>query len=242
MIYKQLYPVADSKELKRCITFRILFLSILLLYGCGRSTVMAEGQTNDAEIHQLWLECELEKILPFEVFSSAVTGYKKTDKLRKKNIITIIDFSKPSTDKRCYIIDLDNRRLLYHCLVAHGRNSGDNVAATYSNQSGSLSSSLGFYLTAETYSGKHGYSLRLDGLEKNYNDNARSREIVIHGADYVSQEFIDRHGRLGRSWGCPALPVEITKEIIDRISNGSCLFIYGKDDGYFANSTFINIQ
>jgi hypothetical protein len=242
MLNNQWFSILVTKELKRGIPVSLLFSAILLLSAPGRSEVNAEGKTNDSEIHHIWLECRLDKSLSFEVFSAAFRGYSKMDRVRKKNIITIIDFSKPSTEKRCFVIDIDGRKLLYHCFVAHGRNSGDNIAGSFSNQSESLKSSLGFYLTAETYSGKHGYSLRLDGLEKNYNDNARSREIVIHGADYVSQEFVDKHGRLGRSWGCPALPPEITKEVIDRIANGSCLFIYGKDDSYLANSTFINIH
>ena len=194
----------------------------------------------DNDVRHLWLECRLDKILPFEVFNSAMLGYRQTDRIRKKNIITIIDYSKPSTEKRFFVIDLDNKKLLYQCLVAHGRNSGDKIAGKFSNKPESLESSLGFYLTAETYSGKHGYALRLDGLEKNINDNARSREIVIHGADYVSQEFIDKYGRLGRSWGCPALPPGISKEVIDSIKNGSCLFIYARNREYFEKSAFIN--
>jgi hypothetical protein len=198
--------------------------------------------TNNSEIHSLWLECGVGKTLSFEIFNVAIKGYRQTDNKRKKNIITIIDFSRPSTDRRCFIIDMDNRKILYNCFVAHGKNSGDNYARSFSNKPESLKSSLGFYLTAETYSGKHGYSLRLDGLEKSFNDNARPREIVIHGADYVCQEFIDKYGRLGRSWGCPALPVEISREVIDKISHGSCLFIYGRDESYLVNSTFVNIK
>jgi hypothetical protein len=215
---------------------KILLASAFSLNAIGFSS---DFTGHDPEMYKLWIDCSLEKAVTFKVFNMAMMGYRHTDGIRKKNIITIIDFSKESTKKRFYVIDIDNRKLLYHCLVAHGKNSGEDVASSFSNKPESLKSSLGFYLTAETYSGKHGYSLRLNGLEKSINDNARSREIVIHGADYVSQKFIDTYGRLGRSWGCPALPPEISKEIIDRISNGSCLFIYGRDDSYKENSSFI---
>jgi hypothetical protein len=223
------------------ISKRIVIIVILVLVTAGMSSGSAGMTGNDADIKSLWLGCKLEKLLSYGIFKTAVEGYAMTDKTRKKNILTIIDFTKPSSEKRFFVIDMDKRILLYHCFVAHGKNTGNNTADSFSNKPESLKSSLGFYLTAETYSGKHGYSLRLDGLEKGINDNARSREIVIHGADYVSQEYIDKHGRLGRSWGCPALPPEITKEVIDHISKGSCLFIYGKDDSYLATSAFINI-
>ncbi len=160
--------------------------------------------------------------------------------LKKPNILTIIDYSKPSSEKRFFVIDIQKKQLLYTSFVAHGKNSGDNYVTSFSNLPNSLQSSIGFFLTAETYTGENGYSMKLDGLEKGINDNARSREIVIHGADYVSQEYIAKYGRLGRSWGCPSLPREVSKEIIDVISNGSCLFIYGKDENYKKNSTFIN--
>jgi len=137
------------------------------------------------------------------------------------------------------VIDLERKVLLYKCYVAHGKNTGDNYANSFSNQSGSSESSLGFFITAETYFGKNGYSLSLDGIETGINDNARKRSIVIHGADYVSIEFINKYGRLGRSWGCPALPVGLSKEIIDCIANGSCLFIYGNDDEYLRKSIYI---
>jgi hypothetical protein len=193
----------------------------------------------DTDIHQLWLDCKLEEVISFKIFSAAILGYNQIENSDKKNLITIIDFSKPSTEKRFFVIDLKNKRLIYKCFVAHGKNSGDNYAKSFSNQPESLKSSLGFYLTAETYSGDHGYSLRLEGLEKGINDNARAREIVIHGASYVSNEFIKRYGRLGRSWGCPAIPIEISKEIIDKIYGGSCLFIYADDVYYKENSAFL---
>ena len=192
------------------------------------------------DIHQLWLDCKLEKEISFEIFNTAVLGYRHINNLVKKDIISIIDFSRPSTEKRFYVIDLDNKRLIFKCFVAHGKNSGDNYAKSFSNEPESLKSSLGFYATAETYSGYHGYSLRLKGLEKGINDNARNREIVIHGAEYVSEEFIKKYGRLGRSWGCPALPVELSKEIIDKIYGGSCLFIYCDDNYYKENSAFLS--
>jgi hypothetical protein len=191
------------------------------------------------DVNQLWKDCKLEEIVSLHIFKLAMIGYNQIEQIKDKNIITIIDYTKPSTEKRFYVINLKRKVLLYQCYVAHGKNSGDNYAKSFSNQSGSLESCLGFFITAEIYSGEHGYSLRLDGIEKGTNDNARIRSIVIHGADYVSQEFIKKYGRLGRSWGCPALPNELSKEIIDGIANGSCLFIYGNDKEYFKNSKFI---
>jgi len=189
-------------------------------------------------VHQLYADCRVEKFLSFEVFNMAFTGYNKMEGIRKKNIITIIDYSKSSSEERMFVVDVDKRLLLFHCQVAHGKNSGEDIAVSFSNEPNSLQSSLGFFLTAETYTGENGYSMKLDGLEKGINDNARSREIVIHGADYVSEDFIKKYGRLGRSWGCPALPQTIAKEVIDVISNGSCLFIFGEDIGYIMNPKF----
>jgi hypothetical protein len=184
------------------------------------------------EIQKLWADCKLEDEISLHIFSSAINGYRQLDLLKNKNILSIIDYSKSSGENRFFVIDLENKKLLFKCLVAHGKNSGESIAASFSNQSGSLKSSLGFFLTAETYIGENGYSLRLDGLEKGINDSARIRDIVIHGAGYVSQKFIDENGRLGRSWGCPALPLDVTKEIIDCISGGSCLFVYAADSLY----------
>ncbi len=128
-----------------------------------------------------------------------------------------------------FVIDLKKEKLLFNTLVAHGKNSGVQYAEVFSNKNRSLMSSPGFYSTAETYFGKHGYSLKLDGLEEGINDHARERLIVIHGADYVSDDFIKMYGRIGRSWGCPALPIKHTEEVINLIKEGSCLYIHADD-------------
>lgn len=203
---------------KRTMLYIILTFSIILT-GCTQPV-------KDTEIHKLWIDCNLDSVVSYDIFYAAIIGYRQIDNIRKKNILTIIDYSKPSDQDRFFVIDLENKKLLFKCLVAHGKNSGESIAVSFSNQSGSLKSSPGFFLTAETYVGDNGYSLRLDGLEKGINDSARLRDIVIHGADYVSRKFIDENGRLGRSWGCPALPLEVSKEIINIISEGSCLFVY----------------
>lgn len=193
----------------------------------------------DADVRDVYSECGISDYITFEVFKIAYNGKQKIEELKNSDILTIIDFSKPSTNERLFIIDLKNREIVLKSLVAHGKNSGENFAKTFSNTSRSLKSCLGFYKTAETYYGKHGYSLRLDGLEDGYNNNSRKRAIVIHGASYVSYEFAKKYGRIGRSWGCPALPLDTAKEIIDEIKNGSCLFIYGEDKDYLGNSSFI---
>ncbi len=146
--------------------------------------------------------------------------------LAKNNIITIIDFSLPSTKKRLWTLNFETGEVLLNTYVSHGRNSGNDVAEKFSNTPESYQSSLGFFLTDQPYSGKHGKSLRLKGLEKNLNDRAFERAIVIHGADYVSESFIQKHGRLGRSHGCPAIPEELTSTFIDKTKDGSLLFIY----------------
>lgn len=192
----------------------------------------------EKKIKKIWDDSEFKDIISFDLFRSAMTGYYKID-LKKKGIITIIDYSKLSTEKRFYVLDIERKKLLYRCLVAHGKNTGNNKALYFSNEPNSKKSSLGFYITAETYIGKHGYSLKIDGIEKGINDNARKRSIVIHGADYVSQDFIIKQGRLGRSWGCPALPKELSKEIIDLISRGTCIFIFGNDNDYLKKSKYI---
>ncbi len=170
-----------------------------------------------------------------EVFNYAIRGYDYIQQhysLNKRNIITIVDFSKPSTEERLFTIDLETGEVLYKTLVAHGKNTGQQYASNFSNQASSYESSLGFYITMNTYTGNNGYSLRLKGCEKGFNDKAEERNIVVHGADYVSESFISQNGFLGRSHGCPALPVEESDKIINTIRNGSCLFIYHPNKKY----------
>ncbi len=163
-----------------------------------------------------------------ESFTQALKGfYKLKEKgLIHKDILILIDFSLSSNLKRLWVIDLASKTILYQSLVAHGRNTGGEFANSFSNAAQSFKSSLGFYTTGEVYNGKHGLSLRLDGLEKGINDNARNRGVVMHAADYVSNVFIKNNKRLGRSQGCPAVPVGLSKEIINTIKDKSCLFIY----------------
>lgn len=168
-------------------------------------------------------------VLPkLESFSKALKGYYalKEKGLIKKNILTLVDFSLSSNIKRLWVIDLATNTILFQSLVAHGRNTGEEFANSFSNVAQSFKSSVGFYATGEIYNGKHGMSLKLDGLEKGINDNARNRGVVIHAANYVSDAFIRNNKRLGRSQGCPALPEELSKDIISVIKEKSCLFIY----------------
>ena len=177
-----------------------------------------------------------------ESFTEALKGFYilKEKGLISKNILTLIDFSMSSNSKRLWVIDLTTNTILYNSLVAHGRNTGDEFANSFSNAAQSFKSSLGFYATGEIYSGKHGKSLRLDGLEKGINSNARQRAVVIHGAEYVSNSFIQNHERLGRSLGCPAIPVELTDKIIQTIKDKSCLFIYYPSDAYKVASKLVS--
>jgi L,D-transpeptidase catalytic domain len=178
-----------------------------------------------------------------EAFEMATKGFTQlADKhlLLNSSLLTIIDFSKPSTQKRLYVLDMVTGKVLFNSLVAHGRNSGCNFAKAFSNKQESYKSSLGFYTTLNTYNGTHGYSLKLKGFEKGINDNAYSRAIVLHGADYVSETFVQRNGYLGRSEGCPAVPKELSKDIIDIIKGGSCIFLYYPSKIYYSRSKILN--
>lgn len=178
-----------------------------------------------------------------EAFDNAIHGFNKlyeNGRLSNDRIITIIDFSKASSQKRLFILDMEQGKLLCHTYVSHGVNTGLEYARNFSNIPESNQSSLGFYQTGGTYIGKNGFSMKLIGLEKGFNDNAESRAIVMHAAPYVNAAMARSKGYIGRSWGCPAVPVELHKKIIDLIKGGTCLFIYSPNINYLAHSRVIN--
>ncbi|UOQ95927.1 murein L,D-transpeptidase catalytic domain family protein [Hymenobacter sp. 5317J-9] len=170
--------------------------------------------------------------LPLTVFREGLVGYYNLRPAGKRAsappVLTLIDFSRSSQQKRLWVIDVEKAKVLFHTLVAHGKASGADVPLAFSDRNGSEMSSLGFYRTAPTtYTGKHGLSLKIKGLDPGFNTNAESRAVVVHGAEYVCEDFVKAHGRLGRSQGCPALPVAETAAIVKTIKGGSVLYLHG---------------
>lgn len=206
-------------------------------------TEITEDSLYENHVNNLYNQINLEQTgLSHAVFEKALTGYynlKKTGQVsEEKSILSIADFDKNSTEKRLWIIDLEKKKLVLNTWVAHGQRSGADKATRFSNANESFQSSIGFYLTAEVYRGQHGRSLRLDGMDEGFNSNARSRSIVVHGADYVSQGTINALGRLGRSQGCPAVPKELSNSVIDAIEGKTVLFINVTDQRY--TSRYLN--
>lgn len=160
--------------------------------------------------------------------------------VKRRNLLTVIDYSMPSSTPRLFTFDLDTKKLLFRELVAHGKNSGGNVPNAFSNVHGSLATSLGLFVTGDTYIGSNGYSLRMRGLERGVNDQAMARAIVMHGAPYVSYTAVKALGRLGRSWGCPAVRSAVARKMINTLRGGSPIFAYYPDRGWLASSAFLN--
>ena len=245
------------------ITVLVLFLTLtasfaFTTYNPGAESALAASSkeienpetiaepTAEEKISLLYEEfASINENMPSQVsFTYALTGYNK---LREENkienqLLTVVDFSLPSTQKRLWILNMETNEVLYHTYVSHGQNTGGNMATKFSNTPNSLQSSLGFYVTAETYYGKNGLSLFIDGQEKEFNSKARERYVVIHGADYAKEDSIKRLGRLGRSYGCPALPSEVAIEIINKIKGKSALFIFHPNEDYISGSTYLNPQ
>ena len=176
----------------------------------------------------------------FDLALSAATCAVRSGKVNNPRTLTVIDYSRPSSEKRMWVYDLKTRNLLYEELVAHGQGSGGNVPDAFSNEPDTHRTSLGLFATDNSYVGRNGYSLRLDGLDAGINDRARERAIVIHGAPYVSESFVQANGRLGRSWGCPAVRADIAREMIDRIKEDGLVFAYYPDRGLLQSSKFLS--
>ncbi|MBC6368783.1 hypothetical protein DDT91_18490 [Algoriphagus sp. AK58] len=205
----------------------------------SEATRVVVNPKDDSEILLEHLSEKHKNLPSLPAIDLALEGYEKLENELKNPLLTVIDFSLPSTEKRLWVIDVEKQEILLNTVVSHGRNSGMLMAEKFSNRPESYQSSLGFYKTAETYHGKHGFSLRLDGLEKGFNDQARNRAIVIHGADYAREEVAKMSGRLGRSLGCPAVPTEVSDKVINLIKDGSLIFVYAQDQNYLSNSEMI---
>ncbi|MBV5335249.1 MAG: murein L,D-transpeptidase catalytic domain family protein [Sulfuricurvum sp.] len=224
---------------------KIIFYLFFLLIPIVNNARVAENVSAETVNEDIYTSVNLADTgLSRDVFALAIKGLKKLDtekKLNNASIVTIADYSQSSNKKRLYVIDLKNRKLLFNTYVAHGRNTGEEYAKSFSNEEGSLKSSLGFYITENPIIGSHtGFALLINGVEKGFNDHAIKRAIIIHAADYATENFIKKYGRLGRSLGCPALPPDMNKPIIEKIKGGTCLFIYNPDNKYICSSSLLN--
>jgi hypothetical protein len=246
-----------------CLSVAIVFLPSLISSPAFSSTKVSNSHkvgTNDiaaaehlifaehagfsyadsSRLNLLYNSLQLDSLgLSVEAYHKAVAGFLNmviAGAVQNPGVLSIIDFSRPSNEKRLFVLNMYDGSLLFNTLVAHGRNSGKVLPTRFSNRMNSFMSSLGFYITGDPFIGHHGYSLRLEGIEKGWNDNASHRRIIMHPADYVSEEHIRQWGYLGRSEGCPAIPAGLDRAIIDSIRGGSCLFIYSPDNKYLQRS------
>lgn len=222
---------------------RRLLLPITLLFLVSFSSILGFSSENYRSYqHSIYEELKGLEKPDFELFEKAMLGYidlKLSGYIAEENnILSLVDFRLPSSKKRLWVIDLASKTILFHTYVSHGEKSGQEYALDFSNQINSHKSSLGFYVTQETYYGKNGLSLRLKGLEFGINNNARKRYIVLHGADYATEDYLKENGKLGHSEGCPAIPMGEHLSIIEVTKQGSCLFLFFPDLAYMEKSTF----
>jgi hypothetical protein len=214
---------------------RLVGIALSMLAVCST----AHAQSSVAQLSQLAPEANTKVLaLAMQARSGAAAQLGQAPAPR----LAVIDYSRPSTSPRLWVFDLEQNKLLFRELVAHGQGTGENMAVHFSNKDGSHQSSIGLFRTADTYTGHNGYSLRMQGLEPGFNDAAMARAIVIHGAPYVNAKMAQQKGRLGRSWGCPALRPEIAKQVIDSLKNGQMIFSYYPDSNWLAHSPFINCK
>ena len=227
----------------------IFILSTFLYFSNAQTGLSKERQLAlkkaELNIKELYNELNAAQYdLSFTAFRYAYIGYqtmKKQHRLNNKELFSIIDFTKDCNSKRFYTIDLEKMKIVYYTYVAHGKKSGERMATSFSDAVESNKSSRGFYITGNTYNGGNGYSLILNGDEKGYNSNLAKRSVVVHAADYANEDYIARNGRMGRSLGCPALPENIYKQVIETIKEKTMIFAYYNDAKYLKTSKYLNV-
>ncbi|MHB9336312.1 murein L,D-transpeptidase catalytic domain family protein [Fusobacterium polymorphum] len=232
----------------------LIFFSMLLLASnnFAEENLMTENITENIQqpieqkkqkividVKSVYDSLNIKNKIDYSIFQKAYLGYVQISH-KNPGVLIIIDYTKPSNEERFYVLDLNKKKLVYSTRVAHSKNSGLEIPLEFSDDPNSYQSSLGFFVTLGEYNGAYGYSLRLKGLEENINANAEDRAIVIHGGDIVEDEYIKKFGFAGRSLGCPVLPNSLTREIIDFIKHGRVLFIYGNDEEYIDESTYLS--
>ena len=232
----------------------LIFFSMLLLASnnFAEENLMTENITENSQqpieqkkqkividVNSVYDSLNIKNKIDYSIFQKAYLGYVQISH-KNPGVLIIIDYTKPSNEERFYVLDLNKKKLVYSTRVAHSKNSGLEIPLEFSDDPNSYQSSLGFFVTLGEYNGAYGYSLRLKGLEENINANAEDRAIVIHGGDIVEDEYIKKFGFAGRSLGCPVLPNSLTREIIDFIKHGRVLFIYGNDEEYIDESTYLS--
>ena len=236
--------------MKKAIVFACVYLIVAFSFNktvsADESGPLYSNVRIETYISDLYKQIDFSQCgcLSFEVFDKAYRGYlnlRNAGKLNAdKEIISVCDFNLSSTENRLWIIDLAHKKVLFNTFVAHGQGSGEEFARSFSNKDNSHQSSLGFYVTGDTYEGEHGTSLHLSGMDQGFNDAAYDRSIVVHGADYVCNKFVSANQRLGRSWGCPAVPSKLSLPIINTIKEGTCLFIFYPESKYLKTSYWLN--
>ena len=224
---------------------RALFLPVFFVLAIGSAIGAREKaavRNTTPVAASAWSQAARGTIDPrvFDLALGAVQCAVRSGAIADPSTLTVIDYSKPSSEKRLWVFDLRSHDLLYEELVAHGQGSGDNMATVFSNEPETHASSLGLFLTEDTYVGKNGYSLRLKGLDEGFNHRAGERAIVMHGAPYVSDDFVKKNGRLGRSWGCPALREGVAREVIDRVRGNGIVFSYYPNQDWLDSSRYLN--
>lgn len=227
---------------------KVNILLLILFWGVGVSVTSGEEDGDNAEevfqnFTESFYDCIKDENISYDALHTGLKGYhylRKSYKLKKKQYLTIVDFSIPSDRERLFVIDVAKNQVVHRSLVAHGEESGDRIPTSFSNDHDSHKSSLGFYITGMVYTGKHKESVKLYGQEKSINDKAFFRGVVVHRAEYANRSYLDSNNVLGKSLGCPAVPFKDYDKLVEMIRDGSCLFIYAPDEDYLKASKIVN--